>query len=346
MNNDARDIQDITAGWLSEKLGYEIRSFKSVAVGTGQTGASYRLTLDADQGPKTLLAKVSAGALEARERVKRGYASEVGFYAELLDTLDVRAPKCWYAAISDDHTYSTLLLEDLAPRVPGVQADGCSVERAKGAIRNLAGLHAPRWNDASLYQLEFPMRFGNTQVAEMIGEMTVQCTYAFVQRYSEAMGAENVKTLQDSAAVMRNWLMLPQTNFSVVHGDYRLDNLMFGEEANDVVALDWQTVSVAPPGRDLAYFIGTCLHTEQRRESEKELVDFYHQELLSRGVQNYDFERCYQDYRLGILQATWVTTMGCIGAMGERSEKSDAMFLAMANRSCIAIRDLETLELI
>ena len=62
---------------------------------------------------------------------------------------------CWYGAITDDALHFTLLLEDLAPRVTGVQADGCSVARADAALRNLAGLHAPRWNDDSLFDLDF-----------------------------------------------------------------------------------------------------------------------------------------------------------------------------------------------
>jgi hypothetical protein len=41
-----------------------------------------------------------------------------------------------------------------------------------------------------------------------------------------------------------------------------------------------------------------------------------------------------------------ITTIGCIYAPRERSDASDAMFLAMARRSCAAIRDLGTLDLL
>jgi hypothetical protein len=33
-------------------------------------------------------------------------------------------------------------------------------------------------------------------------------------------------------------------------------------------------------------------------------------------------------------------------AMGDRSDRSDGMFLAMARRSCAAIRDLRSLDLL
>jgi hypothetical protein len=41
-----------------------------------------------------------------------------------------------------------------------------------------------------------------------------------------------------------------------------------------------------------------------------------------------------------------VTVIGCMYATGARTDKSDAMFLAMARRSCAAIRDLRSLELL
>jgi hypothetical protein len=41
-----------------------------------------------------------------------------------------------------------------------------------------------------------------------------------------------------------------------------------------------------------------------------------------------------------------ITVLGCIYAAAERSERADAMFLAMTHRSCAAIRDLESLDLV
>ncbi len=341
----ALDIENIDAGFLSEVLGYRVEAVRAEKVGTGQTGASFRLHLQADQGPQTLLAKVAAGELSARERVKGGYAAEVGFYRDLVDSLDVRTPKCWYAAISDDHLHFTLLLEDLAPRVAGVQVHPCGLGQARAALANLAGLHAPRWNDEVIKDMTFLMNTRSQAAADFLGELTKQSAAAFVERYREQLGPDNAETLQQAAALISRWVMLPQQHFSVLHGDYRLDNLMFGEEPEDVYVLDWQTASVGSPARDLAYFLGTCLDVEQRRAAEWELVTYYHEQLLSRGVEGYDLEQCFYDYRLGHLQATMITTIGCMNATGERTAESDAMFLAMANRSCVAIRDLDTLAL-
>ena len=41
-----------------------------------------------------------------------------------------------------------------------------------------------------------------------------------------------------------------------------------------------------------------------------------------------------------------ITVLGCMYATAERSERSDGMFLAMITRSCAAIRDLRSLDLL
>jgi len=346
MTSAAVDIEGITAEWLSEALGYEVRSFTSKRVGTGQTGAAFRLTLDADQGPETLLAKVANGPVEARQRVANGFSCEVGFYSLLEPTLNVRAPKCWFSAISDDRVYFTLLLEDLAPRMPGVQADGVSFQRARGAIRNLAGLHAPRWDDPSLFAYDFLTTTRDERRAEFLGGLTRKASAIFGDRFRNALGEEDIATMLAAADAFEVWAKAANEHFTLLHGDYRPDNLMFGEAYDDVVALDWQTMVVGPPTRDLAYFLGTSLKIDERRRTERELVSFYHQQLLDRGIEDYSFAECFRDYSIGHVQAVLITTVGCAYATGEQTEESDGMFLAMAKRSCAAIRDLRTLELI
>ena len=41
-----------------------------------------------------------------------------------------------------------------------------------------------------------------------------------------------------------------------------------------------------------------------------------------------------------------ITVLGCMYATAERSERADGMFLAMITRSCAAIRDLRSLDLL
>jgi hypothetical protein len=120
---------------------------------------------------------------------------------------------------------------------------------------------------------------------------------------------------------------------------------MFAPAGAGVAAVDWQTLAVAPPARDLAYFLGTSLRVEDRRDAEAELVGAYHGELTARGVPGYSAASCFDDYRIGQLQGPLITTLGCIYAPSARTDASDAMFLTMARRSCAAIRELGSLDL-
>jgi aminoglycoside phosphotransferase (APT) family kinase protein len=343
MNAVAAGPSDLTPAWLSAVLGTEVRNVEIERIGTGQMGEAYRLKLDADGLPATLVAKLAAADDEARQRVSSSYHREVGFYQAVASTVDARTPHCWYAAIDDAGRY-TLLLEDLAPRVPGVQAEGCTLAQAEHAVRNLAALHAPRWNDRALHDLPFVPPVTEEGLA-FLGDITVAAAGEFVQRYERELDPADVDTLRASAAATTAWLLGQPERFTVLHGDYRLDNLLFPPDGGgDVAAVDWQTVDVGAPGRDLGYFLGTSLHIEDRREAQDDLVRVYHEQLVALGVTGYDLEQCIDDYRNGQLQGPMITALGAIYATGTRTPQSDAMFLAMVRRSSAAIRDLDVLD--
>jgi hypothetical protein len=347
VNLVAAEPTDLTPGWLSGALDHMVASVSYEPIGTGQIGTSYRLhlTYTGTPGPPTLVAKLAGGDAAARERVKEGYAMEVAFYTQLAGTVDVRAPGCWYGAISDDKTTFTLLLDDLAPAVPGVQADGCTLAQADDAVRNLAGLHAPRWSDDGLFDRGL-LRRTDSATAAFVGELMVGATDDFVAQYAAALTPEDAATLRDVAKNTSRWQLARPEPFALLHGDYRLDNLMFPPGGDGVMALDWQTATVGPPLRDVAYFLGTSLDPDLRRTHEQALVAAYHAAIVDRGVAGYDADRCWGDYRLGHLQGPMITVLGCMFATAERSDRADRMFLAMATRSCAAIRDLGSLDLL
>ena len=349
----ADDPRDLTPAWLTTALrqgGMDttIAGVRAEQVGTGQIGTSYRLHLDhagGAVGPPSIVAKLAGGDAEARSRVAGGYEKEVGFYAHLADTVEVRRPHCWYGAIAEDGTSFTLLLEDLRDARPGVQADGCSVAQALDAVRNVAGLHAPRWDDPALLHHDF-LTPADAATAAFLGEILVGATEEFLARYEAELDDVDQGTLREAARATAAWQLVRTSPHSLVHGDYRLDNLMFPVDGPGVCALDWQTVTVGPPVRDVAYFLGNSLATDTRRREEERLVAVYHEELVRRGVTGYGADDCWTDYRLGQLQGPMITILGCMYATAERSERADGMFLAMATRSAAAIRDLDPFALL
>jgi hypothetical protein len=346
------DGPDITADWLAGVLGastreVHVRAVDVEKIGTGQTGATYRLHLDADGLPPTLVAKTAAGARAARERVAAGYRSEVGFYTVFRDRVHIRTPRCWYAAISDDHCDFVLLLDDLNRARPGVQAEGCTIAQATDAVRNLAGLHAPTWNDRKLFDHRDWLSSMTGPRTELLGTITKNAAEVFVDRYATELGDTDADTLRHAAVATARWGAIDTGVLALVHGDYRLDNLMFPDDDGDgVFAVDWQTLAIAPPGRDLGYFLATSLHLDNRREHQGTLLAEYVDELRRLGVTDCTVEQCEVEYRLGVLQAPMITMIGAAYATAERSASADAMFLAMATRACAAIRDLDSFALV
>ena len=345
-------LVELTPEYLTEALhrgGHRLTvvTVHGERVGTGQMGTTFRLALeyDGEPGPATLIAKVAGEDEAMRAIVARGYAAEVGFYRHLAAGLDVRTPRCWYSAMTDDRTRFTLLLDDISPARPGVQAEGCSVAQAEAALQNLVGLHAPRWGDATLYEHRFLQR-PVEGMASMMQDILTTATDGFIERYEDQLDAADPDTLRAVAGVIGTWQGTRIDPISVLHGDYRLDNLLFPPDDAAVVVVDWQTAALGPPLRDVAYFLGTCLEPSVRATHEQDLVRGYHEALLAAGVVGYDAARCWDDYRLGLLQGPLVTVTGCMYASGERSDRSDAMFLAMARRSAAAIRDHRSLDLL
>jgi aminoglycoside/choline kinase family phosphotransferase len=336
---------ELSADWLSAVLRAKVRSVSVEKIGAGQTSATYRLAIDADGIPPRLVAKLAQGDEAARQRVVTAHRSEVGFYTSLADRLEVRTPTCWYSAISDDGSAFTLLLEDLAPRSPGRQVAGCTPEQVGLALAPLAALHASSWRDASLRDLDFLIPLTQDRAA-FLGGLVATATEQFVRRFGARLEPEELSILEGVAAVIVEWQLGRPETFALVHGDYRVDNLLFSPTDADVVPIDWQTLSLALPARDLAYLLETSLSPDQRRSFEEGLVASYHADLLTKGVSHYTQEQCWEDYRFGMLHGPMITVLGVMTSARVLEPAAEEMFLSMARRSCAAIRDLGSLNVI
>ncbi|MAG29551.1 MAG: hypothetical protein CL908_01500 [Deltaproteobacteria bacterium] len=337
--------------WMTAVLravGHDVRvaSLRSEPVGTGQMAHNERIFLEYDRNapgaPATIVGKFPSPNEASRAAGARGgYAAETLFYTELAASLPIRTPHCYYGAISPDHTTFTLLLEDLAPAQQGDQIAGASDVEIEAAVRNLAGLHAPRWNDPALESLDWIPRGMSDEYALYI-EMG---TPAFTDRFQDRLSGSDAQTLRDFAAGVRRWMALRPQEKTLVHGDYRLDNLMFETTAEGcrVAAVDWQTLSVACAGQDLAYLLGNSAPPEQRRAHEDHMLAVYRECMAELGVAR-SAEEVRADYVYGSFQGPSITMLGAL-AVGQ-TDRGDDMFMVMAHRAVEQIRDIGALDLL
>ncbi|MFG1853660.1 phosphotransferase family protein [Actinomadura geliboluensis] len=327
----------ITASWLGEVLGGRVDDVAMEAIGTGQIGSVHRLRLAGDGVPPRLVAKLPPADPAARALLGGTYRTEVLFYRDIAGTVAIRTPHCHHAEIDPDTFEFVLLLEDLDPAVQGDQLAGCPPRLARECVAGLAGLHGPRWCDASLLDAGGPARPTGAD-ADALAEVYAPAVETFIDRFPDRLSAADKDTLRGTVEGIGPWLVARPERFGLVHGDYRLDNLLFPPDgAGAPVTVDWQTLTIGLPARDLSYFLATSLGAADRRAHERDLVARYHEALLGHGVRDYPLDLCWDDYRFALPQAPLIIVLGC--AYGTPTERGDAMFLAMAARACAAIRD-------
>ena len=66
---------------------------------------------------------------------------------------------------------------------------------------------------------------------------------------------------------------------TIVHGDAKLANFCFSEDGRNVAAVDFQYVGGGCGMKDVGYFLGSCLSSNDCARFEKELLSFYFSEL-------------------------------------------------------------------
>ena len=165
--------------------------------------------------------------------------------------MQIPIPRCYHCEIADDGADFVLLLADMAPAVQGDQIGGCTPAGSAtggarpwpvctarpGVTRNWAdfpGVAMPKPDEASAK--------GLGDVAKMAADITVD-------KLGARMTAEDRETLTAAMSVVTPWLLAEPDRFSLMHGDYRLDNMLFDPDRPRITVVDWQTLgSACPPG--------------------------------------------------------------------------------------------------
>lgn len=348
---------EVTADWLTECLrgagwpGVDVTGYRATRIGTGQLGCCIRYELElageADGCPRSLVGKFPSDDPTSRQTGVEllNYLKEVSFYRELDTRLHIRTPRCYYAEIEGEGPRFALLLEDLAPAQQGNQIEGCSEGVARAAVVELAGLHAPSWNDPSILGVEW-IGEPSAESAALTRERYRTHLPGFLARYGGRLERDSIEILE-RVGESEGPLFSPRADpFALVHIDYRLDNLLIDErtEPPRVTVVDWQSITVGRPLGDVAYFLGAGMLPERRRLCEEEIVRAYHRRLQEKGVSDYGWDDCWTDFRRGAFAGFTVTVVASM--IVQQTERGDEMFVAMAQRHTRHAIDLGSAELL
>jgi hypothetical protein len=333
------------AQWFTDVLRYArvldgaaVTAVQSQRIGTGQMGQNFAFSLTYDgpapRAPKTIVGKFPSPEAKSRAaaRTFRTYEREVGFYQEVAHTVDIRVPFCYLADIDHQTGDFVLLFEDLRPAVQGDQIAGCSIEQAVLAMDELAALHAPRWGDPSLAEIDWLGQSEDAEPTAMI-QMAYQGLWpGFVAQFGPRLSPEALAVGEAFGKHMKEWRTFFAPPFCITHGDYRIDNMLFGTPAGGypLTTVDWQTIGHGPGIMDAAYFIGNGPRIADRRAHEMDLLKRYHDGLCARGVKEYPWDRCLDGYRRATLSGVIMTVIA--SQVVTNDDRGVEMFATMAER--------------
>lgn len=128
-----------------------------------------------------------------------------------------------------------------------------------------------------------------------------------------------------------------------------MDNMLFsdpgGDGALNLTVVDWQLIAVGPLLIDVAYFLGSSLKIEDRRQWTDELLKIYCDGMAEvAGETVLSLEDAKRDLRLqafGNLIMTIASSMLVV-----QTERGDNMFMTMLARGCEQVKDLRSMDLL
>jgi hypothetical protein len=340
------DLGDVTAGWMAEVFGAPVDAVdvRPIAVGEGFMGrlARVAVTSSAPGVPASVIVKLPTADPGGRMigEMMRVWEREHRFYAEVAPDLTVRVPRA-YLNVADP---PCLVLEDLAPAVPGDHVAGATVDQAIRAIDVLARHHAAWFQHPRLAELTWMPGLDDPMTH------TIKDTFAigwpmFLQRYERELPARCLRWCETFVQDVPGWVAKHFDDpITIIHGDYRLDNLFFADDGS-VALIDWQLAMRAPGQTDVVYFCANNLTTPTRRAEEVGLVKRYVDGMHAHGVppDAVTFDGVWRGYLEGLV--FYATTFGAsLLTIDPANERGAALFDALVRRTFAAVDDLDAGE--
>jgi thiamine kinase-like enzyme len=290
-------------------------------------------------GPASVIVKLEpeSGDFRDAEREIHAFQREIRFYREIANQLSIQVPRTFYGATGKNG--SVLVMEDLSRFEVGDQVRGLSQEQVLATVRGVAPLHAAYWESEALKTLSW------VPAHDHFWEKGVEEHWAgFSSLYGLRIGREALRlgerVFGDLRGLESRILKRPS---SVIHGDLRADNLLFGRSESDpeVIILDWQLVTKTLPTFDLAYLFGGSEPAAERRGHQVEVLAAWHESLLQNGVADYPLEEAIEDLKLSVLYTLLVPVKAYSMVGDDTGARTGRLLDAIAERMFASVVELD-----
>jgi hypothetical protein len=326
---------DIGRAWLDAVLGSpsDEVTVEDLGAGVGLLGEVARVRRHGGR-PASVVVKLPPADPGNRGIVRRfGYdVREAGFYRELHPGTTFPAPVC--LARAEGAQGPVLVLEDLAGHRRPDQLVGATEPEVLAVADLAAAVHARFWDDPSLPGR--PWLPGPTDDAVAGYGTLFELCWAPAADAAAATPDERraARLAMDRFhAVCRHFARSPHT---LVHGDLRLDNVLFG--AIGAAAVDWQLAAWGRGAYDLAFFAAGSVEPELRRRIERRFVERWHAGLVAAGIGGYPLGAAWSDYRLGLVLNLPNPVTAAV-AVHPGNERGRALLDANLRRALVAVAD-------
>ena len=325
-----------------------------IGAGTGLLAQILRCRLTRrDDGaatlPETVIVKLPSLDRKSLRmcRMQSLYKREFDYYHRVAPDAAIRSPRLLYGEFEERSHRFVLVLEDLAHMQSGDHHAGATPEQARRAIRALARLHGSYWHEVGRLPASSSVAgFFDTMNPRLLPLLQVlylallvptlkrfaDCFSDEMRRLAEAYGPLVSAHIGEVAATA------PRT---LIHGDYRLDNLFFDED--EVAVIDWQVSGLGCGLYDVAYFLGASVTTDVRRSIESDMLREYSDVLLGMGVTGFTVEDCWRLYRSHMLGRLLISIFVC-GGLNMADERNRQLAESGLRRTLAAIKDLDAAE--
>ena len=350
--------EDLTPKWITAALrageqdvDVSSLSVESFGEGAGMLSRLVRVELEyaMGHGPDSVVVKLPTPNEANRQTAIdfQNYRREVLFYRDLASQTPARMPIVYYADIIGLDQF-VLVMEDLGGYRVGDQVTGATAEEARLAMTAMAELHAPFWGRVDSAEFDFIPLHHRSYHADALLQGAIAVWDNMVTIAGDALSPEVAAIKNRFLAALprlQEWITAPPR--TIVQGDFRMDNLFFGESAEQapIAICDWQGPLRCKGVHDLAYFLSQSVPREVRREHEKELVSLWHAGLVEGGVTGYAAEQAWEDYRRAVL-VLWTYVTVIAGILDPSNERGKAWIVEMVRRASATILDLQIIDLL
>ena len=354
MTRTVNSIKDINLKWLQDTLGGQEEfikdgvidlNLKKVGEGIGQLGEFALLETTRESGKKTnIFAKLQTQTEDMDNLAKdyKFYIREVRFYEFLAKSINVKTPKAYYVEYNPENERVILLLEYMDGWYNPDQIKGATEKEIEVAINGLIPISTQFWG--TIQEIDWVPNMKVDYMLRIIDDMR-DYSPEFLNRFSRIMNGSRKANLNKIVEFYPNFPdLFTRGTLTLNHWDYRVENLFFTPEVDDITVIDWQLMMAHLPGWDLAYLLFTNIEVDLRRKIYTSCCRQYLDGLSKEGIHflEEDLER---NMMLSLLAMTNFPVIGGANADKE-NERSIKLFEVLGERIFSAIEDYDAMKFI